>query len=175
MMHRLLTGLLATEPLLHRARRRSSPGVTVLMYHEVLGDDDAEAWTAVRVSELRRQIEYLKSAVDLSLIRLPHAALMFPAISVSFATPRHPRNFSRDFAEQANLLGFGKTRFHDLRGVHSTALLDAGIPVHTVARRIGDDPATLLRNYTKRKRLMQATEKLSHTLAGLAAGFLGAD
>jgi integrase len=113
--------------------------------------------------------------VDLSLIRLPHAALMFPAISVSFATPRHPRNFSRDFAEQANLLGFGKTRFHDLRGVHSTALLDAGIPVHTVAQRIGDDPATLLRNYTKRKRLMQATEKLSHTLAGLAAGFLGAD
>ena len=54
MMHRVLTGLLATEPLLHRARRRSSPGVTVLMYHEVLGDDDAEAWTAVRVSELRR-------------------------------------------------------------------------------------------------------------------------
>ena len=35
------------------------------MYHEVLGDDDAEAWTAVRVSELRRQIEYLKSAVDI--------------------------------------------------------------------------------------------------------------
>ena len=65
MMHRLLTGLLATKPLLHRARRRSSPGVTVLMYHEVLGDDDAEAWTAVRVSELRRQIEYLKSAVDI--------------------------------------------------------------------------------------------------------------
>jgi tRNA G37 N-methylase Trm5 len=65
MMHRLLAGLLATEPLLHRARRRSSPGVTVLMYHEVLGDDDAEAWTAVRVSELRRQIEYLKSAVDI--------------------------------------------------------------------------------------------------------------
>ena len=65
MMHRLLTVLLATEQLLHRARRRSSPVVTVLMYHEVLGDDDAEAWTAVRVSELRRQIEYLKSAVDI--------------------------------------------------------------------------------------------------------------
>jgi integrase len=113
--------------------------------------------------------------VDLSLIRLCHDALMFPAISVSFTTPRHPRNFSRNFAEQANLLGFGKTRFHDLRGIHSTALLDAGIAVHTVAQRIGDDPATLLRNYTKRKRSMQASEKLSHTLAGLAAGFLGAD
>jgi integrase len=99
---------------------------------------------------------------------------MFPAISVSFTTPRHPRNFSRDFAEQAKLLGFGKTRFHDLRGIHSTALLDAGIPVHTVAQRIGDDPAILLRNYTKRKRLKRADEKLSDTIAGLAAGFLGA-
>ena len=66
MMRRLLKELLAAEPLLRRARRRSPPGVTVLMYHEVLGDDDsAEAWTAVRVSELRRQIEYLKSAVDI--------------------------------------------------------------------------------------------------------------
>jgi peptidoglycan/xylan/chitin deacetylase (PgdA/CDA1 family) len=66
MMRRLLIGLLATEPLLDRARRRSAPGVTVLMYHEVLGDgDSAEAWTAVRVSELRRQIEYLKSEVDI--------------------------------------------------------------------------------------------------------------
>ncbi len=113
--------------------------------------------------------------VDLSLIRLPHDALMFPAISVSFTAPRHPRNFSRDFADQAKLLGFGKTRFHDLRGIHSTALLDAGIPVHTVAQRIGDDPATLLKSYTKRKRLNQASEKLSDTLAGLAAGFLSAD
>ena len=43
-------------------------------------------------------------------------------------------------------------------GIHSTALLDAGIPVHTVAQRIGDDPAILLKNYTKRKRLKQADE-----------------
>ena len=66
MMRRLLSGLLATEPLLRRARRKSPAGVAVLMYHEVLADDDAaEAWTAVRVSELRSQIDYLKSAVDI--------------------------------------------------------------------------------------------------------------
>ena len=66
MIRRLLTGLLASEPVLRRARRRSPPGVTVLMYHEVLGDDDhVEAWTAIRVSELRRQIDYLKSAFDI--------------------------------------------------------------------------------------------------------------
>jgi peptidoglycan/xylan/chitin deacetylase (PgdA/CDA1 family) len=36
------------------------------MYHELLGDDEpAEAWTAVRVSEFRRQVEYLKSSFDI--------------------------------------------------------------------------------------------------------------
>ena len=40
-------------------------------------------------------------------------------------------------------------------------------------QRIGDDPAIVLKNYTKRKRLKQADEKLSDTIAGLAAGFLG--
>ena len=59
------------------------------------------------------------------------------------------------------------------RESNSTALLDAGIPVHTVAQRIGDDPATLLRNYTKRKRSKTADAKLSDAIAGLAGGFLG--
>lgn len=111
--------------------------------------------------------------VDMSLVRLPKGALMFPAVSVSFTTPRWPRNFSRTFADKAAKLGFSRTRFHDLRGIHATALLDAGIPVHTVAQRIGDDPAVLLSTYTKRKRSRQADEKLSGTIAGLAAGFLG--
>jgi integrase len=94
--------------------------------------------------------------VDTSLIRLPAGALMFPAVpeageEVDLTKPRNPRNFSKEFARRAELLGFGSTRFHDLRGIHATALLDTGIPVHTVAQRIGDDPAVLLRNYAKRK------------------------
>lgn len=120
------------------------------------------------------------SEVELSLIRLPADALMFPALSVSFSTPRHPRNFSRDFSDHLALLsekrvkdglaGF-TVRFHDLRGIHATALLDAGVALHTVAQRIGDDPATLLRFYTKRKRSQEANEKLSDTLSSMAAGF----
>jgi integrase len=94
--------------------------------------------------------------VDLSLVRLPAKALMFPSIEAGtefdFAAPRNPRNFSKEFARRAGLLGFGATRFHDLRGIHSTALLDSGVPVHIVAQRIGDDPAVLLRNYVKRRR-----------------------
>jgi hypothetical protein len=46
-------------------------------------------------------------------------------------------------------------------------------PSGTVAQRIGDDPATLLRNYTKRKRSKKADKNLSDAIAGLATGFLG--
>jgi integrase len=91
-----------------------------------------------------------------------------PGRDYSFTVPRIARSVSRAFARRAEALGFGSTRFHDLRGIHSTALLDAGIPVHTVAQRIGDDPATLLRNYTKRKRSKTADKNLSDAIAGLA-------
>jgi integrase len=116
--------------------------------------------------------------VDLSLIRLAAGSLMFPAVQETgkefdFTAPRNPRNFSKEFARRANCLGFGRTRFHDLRGIHATALLDAGIPVHTVAQRIGDDPATLLRNYVKRKRTRTADASLSNAIEALAASFLG--
>lgn len=86
-MRRLLIGLLASEAVLRRARRRAPPGVTVLMYHEVLGDDDpAEAWTAVRVSALRSQIEYLKSAVDVLSIdeALARGDAARPAVVLTF-------------------------------------------------------------------------------------------
>jgi integrase len=101
---------------------------------------------------------------------------MFPGLEAGtefdFAAPRNPRNFSKEFARRAGLLGFGVTRFHDLRGIHSTALLDSGVPVHIVAQRIGDDPAVLLRNYVKRKRTKAADASLSTAIGALAA-FLG--
>jgi integrase len=116
--------------------------------------------------------------VDPTLVKLPASALMFPNApepgeDFSLTASRIPRNFSKEFARRAGKLGFSATRFHDLRGIHSTALLDAGIPVHTVAQRIGDDPATLLRSYTKRKRSKQASKSLSDAITGLAASFLG--
>jgi integrase len=36
---------------------------------------------------------------------------------------------------------------YDLRHTHATLLLLAGIPIHVVAARLGDDPATVLRHY----------------------------
>jgi integrase len=54
----------------------------------------------------------------------------------------------------------------------TTALLDAGIPVHTEAQRIGDDPVILLRNYVKRKRSKHADRSLATALASFSSGFL---
>ena len=117
--------------------------------------------------------------VDLSLIRLPDEALMFPNVpgageEVSFTTPRNPRNFSKEFARRAKRLGFTEFKFHYLRGTHATLLLDRGIPVHIVAERIGDDPAVLLRNYAKRKRQNTADNSVAAAISALSAGFLGA-
>jgi integrase len=118
------------------------------------------------------------SPVDLGLVRLPAGGLMFPAVpeageEFSLTAWRNPRNFSKEFARRAEVIEFGSIRFHDLRGIHATALLDANIPVHRVAERIGDDPAVLWRNYMKRRRSKQADQSLSDALAKQSAGFLG--
>lgn len=110
--------------------------------------------------------------VDLSLIRLPDKALMFPSSGTNLTRPRNPRGFSQEFALRAELIGYGRIRFHDLRGIHSTALLDAGVPVHTVAQRIGDDPSVLLKSYAKRRRTTQADKNLADAISALTAGFL---
>jgi integrase len=91
------------------------------------------------------------AAVDLSLIKLPEGALMFPADNTmaDLVTPRYPRQTSTAFVRKAAKLGFAM-RFHDLRGSHETLLLDNNVPVHVVAARCGHDPATLLRSYAKR-------------------------
>jgi integrase len=121
------------------------------------------------------------AAVDLSLMRLPQEALIFPAAPApgegfSLTKPRNPRNFSKEFARRARRLGFSGFTFHHLRGTHATLLLDRGVPVHVVAERIGDDPAVLLRNYAKRKRQRgdkPAMDKLmSDAIGALAASFL---
>lgn len=104
--------------------------------------------------------------VDLSLVRLPDDALIFPNMlgpgeDFSFTTPRNPRNFTKEFARKAKAIGFPDLRFHDLRGTHATLLLDKNIPVHVVAARIGDDPAVLLRNYAKQNRANKADNSVA--------------
>jgi integrase len=95
-------------------------------------------------------------SVDLSLVKLPEDALMFPNLTArdsnALTSLRTPSNVTKEFLRRAALLGFPDLRLHDLRGTHETLLLDAGVPVHVVAARCGHDPAVLLRSYAKRSK-----------------------
>lgn len=86
---------------------------------------------------------------DLSLVRLPEGALVFPAPGANLCKLRDADAVTRTFERKTSALGFGHLRLHDLRGSHETMLLDAGVPVHIVAARCGHDPAVLLRDYAK--------------------------
>jgi integrase len=113
--------------------------------------------------------------VDLSLVKLPDAALMFPnppgpGEDFSFTKLRNPDNFTKEFVRKAHKLGFPGLRLHDLRGTHETLLLDAGVPVHVVAARCGHDPAVLLRSYAKRTR--KADTSAAAAIAALSKGVL---
>ncbi|TYL99740.1 tyrosine-type recombinase/integrase [Bradyrhizobium rifense] len=109
---------------------------------------------------------------------MPEDALIFPGSpaagqSFDFAKPRDPSAFSKFFRRGADALGFEGFEFHHLRGTHATLLLDKGVPVHTVAERIGDDPAVLLRNYAKRKRKQTADTSVTTVINAISAGILG--
>jgi integrase len=115
------------------------------------------------------------AAVDLSLVKLPDDALMFPnppspGEDFSFTKLRNPDNFTKEFVRRAHKLGFPGLRFHDLRGSHATLLLDAGVPVHVVAARCGHDPAVLLRSYAKRTK--KADTSAAAVINGLSRGLL---
>jgi integrase len=114
--------------------------------------------------------------VDLSLVKLPANALMFPnpptsGENFSFTKLRNPRNTTKEFVRKATALGFKGLRFHDLRGTHETLLLDVGVPVHVVAARCGHDPAVLLRSYAKHTR--KADASAAAAVGALSKGVLG--
>lgn len=116
-------------------------------------------------------------AVDLSLVRLPDGALMFPSpptagADFDFTRPRNSRGVTKEFVRRARKLGFPKLRLHDLRATHETLLLDAGVPVHVVAARCGHDPAVLLRSYAKRTR--KADTSAAAIIGALSKEVLGA-
>lgn len=106
--------------------------------------------------------------VDLSLIKLPEGSLMFPSpFGMDLTTPRRGNTLTRIFEERARKR-FPGLRFHDLRGSHETALLDAGVAVHTVAERCGHDPAVLLRSYAKRTK--KADKTAAEVIASMSKG-----
>jgi integrase len=81
---------------------------------------------------------------------LPADALIFPSpAGRDLRSPRDDHAVTTIFKRRAATLGFERLRFHDLRGTHGVSLLRKGVPIDIIARRLGHDPATLLRSYAK--------------------------
>jgi integrase len=142
-------------------------------------DDDL---IAILLAERDKHVRILAgvpegAAVDLSLIKLPDDALIFPnppepGEDFSFTKLRNPDNTTKECARKCRDLGFPDLRpFQDLRGTHETLLLDRGVPVHVVAARCGHDPAVLLRSYAKRTK--KADTSAAAVIGALAKGVLG--
>jgi integrase len=108
--------------------------------------------------------------VDLGLIRLPKGCLLFPGQpdpgqEINFTKLRDGHAISRTFKRRAARLGFAM-KFHWIRASHLTILLDAGLPVHVVAKRAGHDPVTLLGSYARWTRKTDA--KVADVLSSLS-------
>lgn len=159
-------GLALKEPKTARGKR------TIMI------DDDLLALLLAEREKLLRIIAGVpdRAVVDLSLVKLPDDALVFPnppglGDEFSFSALRRPGNVTKEFGKRAHKLGFPDLRFHDLRGTHETLLLDAGVPVHVVASRCGHDPAVLLRTHAKRTK--RADTSAAAAIGAFSKGVLG--
>jgi integrase len=82
--------------------------------------------------EYRRQ--QLEHRMALGLGKLRDDALVFPALD---GGPQSPRSLSGDWRKAATKIGFGDVTLHALRHTHASMLIDAGIDVVRISRRLG--------------------------------------
>jgi integrase len=62
-------------------------------------------------------------------------------------SPIHPQKLTELHGALVKDAKVPTIRFHDLRHGHATACLTAGVPLHVVAARIGDDPKVVVATY----------------------------
>ncbi len=63
------------------------------------------------------------------------------------AAPWHPEHLTKRWVENRDGIGLPGVRWHDLRHLHATALLGAGVPPTTVAARLGHSNTQMLDTY----------------------------
>jgi len=94
--------------------------------------------------EVRR--EQLEQRMALGLGKLDDDALVFPAIDGGLS---RPTNLSSGWAEVAQAIGLPGVTFHALRHTHASMLIDAGLDVVRISKRLGHaDPSITLRVYS---------------------------
>jgi integrase len=91
--------------------------------------------------EHRRQ--QLEMRIALGLGKLSDDALVFPRLD---GAPQSPRAFSKEWSDVAASIGLPEITFHALRHTHASHLIDAGIDVVKISRRLGHaSPAITLK------------------------------
>lgn len=82
--------------------------------------------------------EHRKAALELRMLlgagRLPDDALLFTNFK---GEPLQPGNVSSDWGELAERMGIPGVTFHGLRHTHASQLIDAGVDIVTVSKRLG--------------------------------------
>lgn len=93
--------------------------------------------------EHRRQ--QLEMRLALGLGKPMDDAMVFPKLD---GTPQSPRAFSKEWCDVAASIGLEEITFHALRHTHASHLIDAGIDVVKISRRLGHaSPAITLKVY----------------------------
>jgi integrase len=114
----------------------------------------------------RRQLE-LRLALGLG--KLPDDALVFPALD---GGPQSPRSFSKEWATLADALGFPQVTLQALRHTHASQLIDAGVDIVTISKRLGHaSPNVTLQIYAHlfRRSDDKAAQAINAALAGPGA------
>jgi integrase len=78
-----------------------------------------------------------------------------------------PNTIRKDFYRLISETGLPKINFHDLRATHITMLLDAGVPVHIVAKRVGHSDISMTLNVYSRvhdEKLKESSETIDNLL-----------
>jgi integrase len=85
-------------------------------------------------------------------------------------SPIHPQSLTKAFAHERKLAGIPTGTLHVLRHTAATIALTNGVPLHVVARRLGDDPKTMLETYAHL--LPQSDEQAAEAIAGVIEGVM---
>jgi integrase len=100
--------------------------------------------------------------------RLPDDALVFPApLKGGYQSPRA---FSKERTAVASSIGFAGLGFDALRHSHASQLIDAGIDLVTISRRLGHAKPDITRRvyaHLFRKDDSAASDAINDALAGL--------
>jgi integrase len=95
--------------------------------------------------------------------------LLFPTDE---GQPQSPRKFSKTWAETAANLGISEVTLHALRHTHASQLIDAGVDIVTISKRLGHaSPNVTLQVYAHlfRRSDDKAAQTINAALASLGA------